>query len=569
LRDRGYYNFNVGHITYIADSTGSATRNRTIDIDMTIRRNLDSYTDDGTPIYGDHRVWRIGQINVHSSYDPLRTAAQSTGAAFANTLETRELNIIHKGREEVWARLLRRAIALHTDSLYSAAAVVTTSSELMRLGAFRSVNVLFDPVPGSNLLEVDIRCVPALRQSIGVDIEGSTTSSFYGLRTTLSYRNRNAFHGAEMFDASLTTGFEFLKSSTRKLSYELGGDVSLSFPRFICWGAEASPRIRKPVTTLALSAGWQDRAYYSRTLVGMSWGYSWGMRRWENFTLSPIDISLVSMGHMESAFAEMLDNPYLLASYNDQMIAGISASYVFNNQPRNLDAGATVLRINAETTGNIFSGMVRALDVKPVAGSDPPHYNIFGIRFSQYVRGDISFSQRFVLGDRLALAYRLQGGAIYSYGNSASPPFDKMFFAGGVNSMRGWAVRTLGPGTIPYVRKYYPQQMGDVKLEANVEFRFPMVRSVDGALFFDAGNIWFMRSSPLQYPDEAVFRLSTFARQLGLNGGIGARIDIGVAILRFDWGIQLHNPGRPAGQRWIRHFLWADTALSFGVGHPF
>jgi outer membrane protein assembly factor BamA len=228
-----------------------------------------------------------------------------------------------------------------------------------------------------------------------------------------------------------------------------------------------------------------------------------------------------------------------------------------------------VLRVNAETTGNLFSGLVRAFGAKPVSGSVPPHYNIFGIRFSQYLRGDVSFSQRFVLGDRLALAYRLQGGAIYSYGNSSSPPFDKLFFAGGVNSMRGWAVRTLGPGTVPYVRKDYPQQMGDVKLEANVEFRFPVVRSVGGALFFDAGNIWFMRSRPDEYPDEAVFRPRTFARQLGLDGGIGARIDIGVVILRLDWGIQLHTPGRPAGQRWIRHFRWSDTALSFGVGHPF
>lgn len=135
--------------------------------------------------------------------------------------------------------------------------------------------------------------------------------------------------------------------------------------------------------------------------------------------------------------------------------------------------------------------------------------------------------------------------------------------------MRGWAVRTLGPGTVPYVRQNYPAQMGDVKLEANVEFRFPVVRSVGGALFFDAGNIWFMRSKPNEYPDEAVFRLGRFVRQLGLDGGIGVRVDIGVVVLRLDWGIQLHSPGQPAGERWIHKFKWANTALSFGVGHPF
>ncbi len=571
LRDRGYYNFNVGHISYVADSLGSAGNGRTIDFEMIVRRNLEGYTEDGTAIYDDHKVYRLGRINVHSSYDPLRDAAQGARPS-VDTLLDRGLYIIHEGRPEVWTRLLRRAIRLHADSLYSASDVARTSAELMRLGAFRSVSILFDPVEGTNLLNCDIRCVPALRQSIGVDLEGSTTSTFYGLRATLGYQNRNAFRGAELFDASLTAGFEFLKSSARKLSYELGANVSLTFPRFVFWGAESSPRIRKPISTLALSAGWQDRAYYSRTLLGLNWGYSWGMRRWENFTLRPIDMNLVRMGHLDPDFQRQLNNPYLVASYNDQLIAGISASYVFNNQPRDLGAGATVLRVNAETTGNLFSGLVRMFGGKPVAEqteSDKKHYNIFGIRFSQYVRGDVSFSQKFVLGDGMALAYRLQGGAIYSYGNSSSPPFDKLFFAGGAGSMRGWAVRTLGPGTVPYVRQNYPAQMGDVKLEANVEFRFPVVRSLGGAIFFDAGNIWFMRSKPDEYPDEAVFRPRTFARQLGLDGGIGVRVDIGVVILRLDWGIQLHTPGRPSGERWIHNFKWANTALSFGVGHPF
>ncbi len=182
----------------------------------------------------------------------------------------------------------------------------------------------------------------------------------------------------------------------------------------------------------------------------------------------------------------------------------------------------------------------------------------------------MSFSQKIVLGDRTALAYRLQGGAIYSYGNSQSPPFDKLFFAGGVNSMRGWAVRTLGPGTQKTPDSQdYPAQMGDVKLEANVEFRFPVFRSVNGALFADAGNIWFMRSQPDEYPDEAVFRMRSFARQLGLDGGVGVRVDLRVIVLRLDWGIRLHDPGRTANERWIRHFRWGDTALNFGVGYPF
>ncbi len=316
---------------------------------------------------------------------------------------------------------------------------------------------------------------------------------------------------------------------------------------------------------ITLSANWQDRAYYSRTLFGANWGYSWGIRRFGNIILRPIDLGFVKMGHIDGSFREQLNNPYLAAAYNDQLIAGISASYVFNNQPRDLDAGAVVVRLNFETTGNLFSGLAHAFG-KPEAGG---HYNILGVRFSQYVRGDVAFSQKIVLGEKTSIAYRVQGGAIYSYGNSSSPPFDKLFFAGGANSMRGWAVRTLGPGNQAYVRQNYPAQMGDVKLEANLELRFPMVKSVGGAVFFDVGNIWFMHSRPDEYPDEAVFRFRNFYRQLGFNTGVGIRVDLRFVVLRLDWGIQLHSPNRPTGERWIYDFKWRNTALNFGVGYPF
>ncbi len=576
LRNKGYYNFNVGHITYIADSTGSTRNGRVIDINMLVRRNLEGYNEDGSAIYGDHRVYRLGEIYIHSDYDPLRDGIPGV-SVHRDTVKTRGLNIIHDGRQEVWSRLLRRAVRLRKGELYSASDVATTSSELMRWGTFRSVSVVFEPVPGTGVLNCMIRCVPAQRHSIGVDFEASTAETFYGLRATLGYQNRNAFRGAELFDASITTGFEFMKATEgeRKLSYELGANASITFPRFVFWAVESNPKVQKPISMLALSANWQDRAYYSRTLFGFSWGYSWGMRRFENFTLRPFDVNLVRMGHLAESFVDLLgENRYLLASYNDQMIAGISASYVYNDQPRNLAGGATVLRVNAETTGNLFSGLVRLFDqpAKQVEG-EKEHYNIFGLRFSQYVRGDVSFSQKFMLGDRTALAYRVQGGAIYSYGNSSSPPFDKLFFAGGVNSMRGWAVRTLGPGMVPEFEEkpVYPAQMGDVKLEANVELRFPVMRQFGAALFFDAGNIWYMRSKPDEYSDAAVFRPKTFLKQLALDGGIGARIDIGVVVLRLDWGIQLHSPGMAAGKRWIHQhkFNLKNTALSFGVGHPF
>jgi outer membrane protein assembly factor BamA len=563
LRDRGYYDFNAGNITYEYSPRDSDNLK---DLTMIVHHRLDGYNEDGTATYTDNKTYRIKDIYVYPDYDPLTGTAGRIRLP-ADTVMARGLNIVYHGKLKIRPRILERAIRFRADSVYSAGRVATTSGELMRLGTFRSVSVLFDRVEDS-LLRCDIRAVPALRQSFRGDLEGSTTSSFYGLRATVGYQNRNLMRGAELFDASVTAGFEFIKAkdSDRKLSYELGANVSLTFPRFLFfWDIDKLNRAKTPSTRLALSAGWQDRVYYRRALFGFNWGYSWGVRRFGNISVRPVDVNLVRMSYMNPDFERELNNPYLVESYADQLIAGISASYVYNNQPRDLNAGAVVFRANAETTGNLFSGLTRLFSKPTAAG----HYNMFGIRFSQYLRGDVSFSQKIVLGDKTAIAYRLQGGAIFSYGNSTSTPFDKQFFAGGVNSMRGWAVRTLGPGTQLYERQNYPAQMGDVKLEANVEFRFPVWNAFRGAMFFDTGNIWFMRSKPGEYPDEAVFRFNNFYRQLALNTGVGLRVDLRFVVLRLDWGIQLHSPGRPAGERWIHDFKWRNTALNFGVGYPF
>ena len=177
---------------------------------------------------------------------------------------------------------------------------------------------------------------------------------------------------------------------------------------------------------------------------------------------------------------------------------------------------------------------------------------------------------------RIAGAGRLYGGVGMAYGNGTSVPYDRLFYAGGSNSMRGWTPRTLGPGgslAPEYLPGYsddqyrYPQQMGDIKLEANLEFRFPIWGIFHGATFLDLGNVWYMKENGSD--PAGVFHGSSFYKQLGFNTGLGIRLDIKFAVLRLDWGIQLHNPNRPAGERWINNFKWHNTALNFGVGYPF
>ena len=173
-----------------------------------------------------------------------------------------------------------------------------------------------------------------------------------------------------------------------------------------------------------------------------------------------------------------------------------------------------------------------------------------------------------MLGGVTALVGHIYGGVAMAYGNSSSVPFDRQFYCGGSNGMRGWTPRTLGQGSVPDPHDAFPIQTGDVKLEANLELRFPIWGIVHGATFFDVGNVWYIKRSP-DYSDDAVFFFDNFYKQLGFNTGFGLRFDIKFFVLRLDWGIQLHNPNNPAGERWIHNFKWKNTALNFGVGYPF
>jgi outer membrane protein assembly factor BamA len=155
------------------------------------------------------------------------------------------------------------------------------------------------------------------------------------------------------------------------------------------------------------------------------------------------------------------------------------------------------------------------------------------------------------------------------YGNSTALPFDRLFYVGGSNSMRGWTPRTLGPGNTPAQNTPYPVQMGDMRLEANLEFRFPIWGMFNGATFLDMGNVWYLDRDKGEVPEDGVFHFDRFYKQLGLNTGLGLRVDIKFVILRLDWGIRLHSPNEPVGERWIHNFKWKNTALNFGVGYPF
>ena len=602
LKDRGYYNFSINNIPYIADTLENDCM---VDLVMVIRQHLAGYDSEGDPIYENNSMYHLDNIYVYPDYNATLAATDPRYLRSMDTTYYQGLNIIHNGRLKIKPKTLRRAIPIYPDYLYSDDDRQRTSSNLQRLDYFKNASVTFsepdsydddntvtfitDGDGGSPIqtqekpLDCDIFCTPAMRQGYALEFEATTSSAFYALRPTVSYLNRNLFRGAELLNVSVWGGYEFNKDEAPvKNSYEIGVSTSITFPRFLFFvPIDRAGKLYRPLTRMELSHNMQRKSKYHRTITGFNLGYSWSNGRKTTYTVRPLDFNLVDVGFIDRDFLCSIQNSYLRASYRSQYIAAISGSYIYNN-PLTHRGNSVIVRVNAETAGNLTDALAHWLS-EPVTeqvtdddcgSTSSPNsryetfYKIFNIRYSQYVRVDASVANTLPVGYNTAIAYRLYGGIGIPYGNSTTLPMDRMFYVGGSNSMRGWPVRTLGPGASPDGRNSgFKNQLGNMRLEANFEFRFPIWQSLHGALFFDAGNVW-LAGIPGADSDE-VFRFNSFYKELGLDAGLGVRYDLGLVVIRLDWGLRVHDPSLPVGQRWITHFKWHNTALNFGIGYPF
>lgn len=587
LNDRGYYNFSVNNIEYRVDTL---LGDRKVGIKMIVKRNIAGYDERGRAIMDNNRVYRIASIDVMPDYNPTVDRVQLNRSRLLDTVHYQGLDIITEGRPNVRPAVLHTAIPLAPNTVYSASQVDRTYNEIMALGYFKSARIAFEEIPrsgsdtafvhyagegreaytpdrfddiGEGYLRCYILATPTLKQGFSVELEGSTTSSFYGVNATIGYQNRNLFRGVETLNTAFTVGYEYMKThgTGKRRANELGITVGLSFPRFILPFRLSTRKINMPRTKVELSFNYQDRPYYRRDLSRATWTYSWrSINGRYNYQIRPIDLNWINVGYINQDFFNSLKNEYLRQSYMTQAIVGLSASYAYNNPNRQVG-----MRINFESAGNLLNLFERAFSEKKADG----YYNILGVRYSQYVRGDISINRQIMLGEKSAIAGRLFAGVGVPYGNSTALPFDRLFYVGGSNSMRGWTPRTLGPGSTPAEDTPYPVQMGDMRLEANLELRFPIWGMFHGATFLDLGNVWYLGMDKSKVPDDGIFRFDSFYKQLGFNSGVGLRLDIKFVILRLDWGIQIYSPNRVGESKWIHNFKWKNTALNFGVGYPF
>lgn len=576
LNDNGYYDFTANSISYEVDTLG---KELSASVCMVVHPLLMGYNPRNEQLWENHSVYRLRNIDVYPTYDPMyRSTSGFAPDANVDTTEFRGLNIIRdlNAPSQLRSIVLRRNIMLYPDEVYNAQRVLSTQKELVSMSFFRSSKIVFTPVVdstkfGDRYLDCSIYASPSLKQSMKVEVEASSTSTFHGLSFTLGYSNGNLFRAAESFDIATRFGFEFMRApdAAKHMAEEIGVTAGLSFPRFLVpFRLTPGPSIAKRRTRLELAFDYQNRPYYSRDIFTTRFAYSWQQGSRASWVLRPVDINWINVRSVDDRFLNAIDNKYLKTSFESQLNAGLSLSWIYNTQRSDFDQNVTIIRANMESVGNTLQLLTSAFGDSKDKES---YHKILGVRFAQYVRGEASISHKIDLGSKMALAGRIFSGVGVTYGNSKdrSIPFDRMFYCGGANSMRGWIPRTLGPGNKPEITDVtYPAQVGDMRLEANLEYRFPLWWIFQGALFFDVGNIWYLRDVEDSNPEE-VFHFDSFYKQLGFNTGLGLRLDISYAILRFDLGLQLHNPNRPENERWIKNFHWSNTALNFSVGYPF
>lgn len=537
FRRKGYFGFTKNYFSFEADTLA---RRDTADLLMTVKE----YTRNQTAEYArPHRKYFFGDVSI--SYD--------------NDLKFND-------------RVLKNICTIRPGAMYDEREVNTTYSRLSALRLFSGVNVALNP-RDSGIVDCDISLTKSRMQGFKVNLEGSTNSTgLIGISPQVSYYHKNIFHGGQWLNLGFLGNFQFKYDDRSVKSNEFGVSAGLSFPEFLGLPNSIFHGPSVPRTEINASYNYQNRPEYTRNMISTSYGYSGSLRNGKFFyQFYPIQAKIVRLTNLDPNFYTTLSgNPFMRDAYQNHFDvgSGLVAYYTTSTAlvPKETYEYA---RLQLDASGNVLS-----LFNKAMKSDEYGSRLIWNTPYSQYIRTELTLGKTFVFGKNggQALAIRLLGGVGYAYGNSSTIPFEKQFYSGGANSMRGWQARSLGLGNSKADTTFViPSQTGDVKLEANLEYRFPMFWKLCGAVFTDVGNIWTLKETDGDDGSHTHFDLKNLAASLAADWGIGLRVDLNFLILRLDMGMKVYDPSLDTA-RWRSPSQWLKKdgyTLHFGVGYPF
>ena len=393
----------------------------------------------------------------------------------------------------------------------------------------------------------------------------------------MNYQHRNLFRRSETFSFKVRGAYEALGSSKSSIDgnyWEFGAETGLMFPRFVFpFVSESFKRRMKATTEFKIGYSFQTRPEYQRTILSGGWSYIWQDRlnTQSRHVFKLVDIDYVHLPKIDKAFADSLPESTRQYNFTDQFVLGIGYTYTFNNYvPQNKNRNTHSLRVSVEMAGNLLYGFSKVLGAHK---NDKGSYSLFGIPYAQFTKVDMDFSKNIALDAKNRVAYRIGVGVGYPYGNMTKLPFERSYFSGGANSVRGWSVRSLGPGSmgLEYARSF-ADQVGDIRLDMNLEYRTKLFWKFEMAAYVDAGNIWTFHEDA-SHP-KANFDFSRFYKEIAFSYGLGLRADFNFFVLRFDTGMKAYDPQQRGGKKWAIknpnfNSRTGNFAWHFAVGYPF
>lgn len=554
FRNNGYYYYQPGYASYLAD---------TISVPDTVQLRL-QYAD-SVPA-NVRRKWYIGKVNLELRKDYMEELSDS--------LEHRYFTVRFNGRKPpLRTRVILRDLKLRPRKLYSYDDYLQSANKITGTGLFSYVDFKFTPRDTTlrcDTLDLTLSCVFDKPYDFYVEANMvGKTSGKLGPGAVIGISRRNAFRGGEKLDININGSYEWQTghnadgSSSEMNSYEYGANVSLEIPRLLLpfWS-----RVRwynTPSTILKASSSVINRSgYFKRHIVSGELTYNFQRTATSVHQFSPLILQYEYMTRMTSAFSDILEeNPYLLVTMADQFVPKMRYTYTYSS-PTNYRSPIYWQVVVSEASNLLSLGYM-------MAGNkwNEKSKQLFKNPYAQFFKIETDFRKTWAVGDHSQLVGHVSAGFIWSYGNSVSAPYSEQFYVGGANSIRAFNVRSIGPGAYHTDSEHasYMDQTGDIKLQANLEYRFRLFGNLYGATFLDAGNVWALRDDG--YRTNSVFKVKNLLKETALGTGVGLRYDLEFFVLRLDWGVGLHVPYK-SGFYNISSF-GDGQSLHFAIGYPF
>ncbi|MFO7997993.1 MAG: BamA/TamA family outer membrane protein [Bacteroidales bacterium] len=585
LKDRGFHLFSREFIFFRLDS---ALSSKQLDMELAINDPAGVRLPDTDSLSTErHRRFRIDHVYLYPEYSPFRPVtvfSDTTVFRMDRNGDHTTYTFLHNEPLRIRPKVVANNILIEQGGYYSISDVEQTYSYLSRLRNFRFINIQFSENPRPDqgtpsdtlgFLDTRIQLTRSPSNAFTIEAEGLNTSGNLGVAGNLIFFNRNVFRGAEVFNLRLKGALEVSGETSedeviQRLPFntlEMGAEASFDFPKLLFpIPMERLSKTSRPKSTILAGINYRQRPDYTRYILNTSYGFEWSASPTKRHHLFPLEISSIKIFNDSLLQAKIPDNnPLILSRFRDHLIAGTKYNFVYSNQQPGVDVDFIYFRGNLEAAGNLLYLAAKQFNLP---ADENQNHRLFNIPFAQYIKGEADLRYYRVFNQENTLAFRFLAGAGIPYGNIDVMPFIKSFYGGGANGVRAWRIYSLGPGSYRGTQDVRFDRYGDIKLEANAEYRFAIYKFWKGAFFVDAGNVWFLKENP-QFPGGE-FQIGRFYKDLAIGAGAGVRLDFDFFIIRVDAAFPVRDPSMKPGNKWRNSWPgFSQWNFNLGIGYPF